>query len=129
VRFLLDHRTQNARHRVGIKSAGIVDANGAIDTHCQRGADLFVDRRRSDRGAHDFRRFRRVRESATLLDGDLVEWLITDLGVETAAPATVASLGSGTLLNGTRIFIDRQALHHNPNIEATILRWISLVPE
>ena len=33
--------------------------------------------------------------------------LITDLGVEAAAPTTVASLGSGTLLNGTRIFIDR----------------------
>src|SRR5438094_502237 len=32
--------------------------------------------------------------------------LITDLGVETAPPATVASLGSGTLLNGTRTFID-----------------------
>src|SRR5215469_7725526 len=31
--------------------------------------------------------------------------LITDLGAEIAAPATVTSLGSGTLLNDTRIFI------------------------
>src|SRR6266699_4498991 len=31
--------------------------------------------------------------------------LITDLGVETAPPATATSLGSGTLLNETRIFI------------------------
>src|SRR5881394_521978 len=31
--------------------------------------------------------------------------LITDLGVEIAAPATATSLGSGTLLNETRIFI------------------------
>ena len=55
--------------------------------------------------------------------------LITDLDAEAASPANVASLGSGTLLNGTRIFIDRQALHHSPNIDATMLRWISLVPE
>jgi hypothetical protein len=28
---------------VWIERAGIVDANGAIGPHCQRGADLFVD--------------------------------------------------------------------------------------
>ena len=74
-RFLLDHRTENARHRVWIERAGIVDANGAIDAHCQRGADLFIDRRHSDRDAHDFRRFAAFANPQRLLDCDLVEWV------------------------------------------------------
>jgi hypothetical protein len=36
--------------------------------------------------------------------------LITDLAAEAAASATAASLGSGTLLKGTRIFIDHLEL-------------------
>src|SRR6267378_543451 len=53
--------------------------------------------------------------------------LITDLGVETAAPATVALLGSATLLNGTRIFIRpagvaSQSQHRRNNVALDLAR-------
>jgi hypothetical protein len=51
--FLLDQRMENARDGVRIECAGIIDANRAIDAHRQRRADLFVDRRRSDRDGHN----------------------------------------------------------------------------
>src|SRR5439155_3643926 len=79
-RFLLDQRTENPRHRIRIERASIVDANGAIDAHRQRGADLFVDGRRSDRDAHDLRRFAAFANPQRFLDGNLVERVYHRLG-------------------------------------------------
>src|SRR4030095_9128050 len=45
--------------------------------------------------------------------------LITDLGVEIAAPATVTSFGSGTLLNETRIFIYGPVLTRRNDVRRT----------
>ena len=48
-RFFLDRGAKNARDRVRIERAGVIDPDGAIDAHRHRGADLFVDRGRPDR--------------------------------------------------------------------------------
>src|SRR5262245_10677979 len=45
--------------------------------------------------------------------------LITDLGVEIAAPATVTSFGSGTLLNETMIFIYAPVLTRRNDVSGT----------
>ena len=79
-RFLLDQRAKNARHRVGIERAGIIDPNRAIDAHCQGGADLFVHRGRADRHAHDLRRFAAFADAQRFLDRDLVERIDDRLG-------------------------------------------------
>ncbi|PYK21940.1 MAG: hypothetical protein DME56_02820 [Verrucomicrobia bacterium] len=79
-RFLLDYGTKNPCHCVRIKSTGIVDANGAIDTHCQGSANLFIDRRRSDRYTHNFCRFAAFANPQRFLDGDLVEGVDHRLG-------------------------------------------------